>query len=169
MVQNFQTAKFFNGTWYETQSYGNELFQGFGTCSGLASRVTEDGQIVLKTFSYQPIVENYITIDGRSEKQYVTKGNADLPIKFDMYGGLFSGTYQAKIIDTDYENFAVVYLCQQGFLFRSEMAYVLSREQSFPDDRFNVVISNALYAIGLSSADLLTSINSNCGENEPVV
>ncbi|CAH1396212.1 unnamed protein product [Nezara viridula] len=169
VVQTFEPGKFFSGTWYEIQSYGNELFQGFGTCSGLVSRVTEDNQIALKTYSYQPILQNYITIDGRSDTKSIVNGVATLPIRFDIYGGLLSNSYQAHIIDTDYDNFAVAYLCQQRFFIKSEMAYVLSRQQNSLNNQFSTRINNALYAIGLTTSNLLNSINSNCGTDQPIV
>nr|XP_024215064.1 apolipoprotein D-like [Halyomorpha halys] len=169
VVENFDIASFFTGRWYEIQSNGNELFQGVGTCSALVSRVTEDDRIVLKTYSYKPILENYVTIDGSSLTQIISNISAVLPIRFDMYGGLVGKVYQAQIIDTDYINFAVVYLCKQGFIFKSEMAYLLSRSRNFVEDQFSARIGSAMYTIGLTASDLRRSINSNCGYNEPAV
>ena len=114
------------GKWYEIARHKSTPFQK-GDCGVAEYSLNEKGNI--KVYNTEKTPEKTNSITGEASK-------TDDPFRFKIAFGdfpfnkLFKGDY--RVIDTDYNNFALVYSCADFYLAKQYTAYILSRTPELP-------------------------------------
>uniref|UniRef100_T1IGK6 Lipocln_cytosolic_FA-bd_dom domain-containing protein n=2 Tax=Rhodnius prolixus TaxID=13249 RepID=T1IGK6_RHOPR len=158
---------FFAGRWYKQLGFGS-LFQDIiGICPTVEYKITDDGEIKSLDYLYNQILQVYVFKSGNSYTRYIHDNLGYLSFTFNLGQGLLRETYPMYIIDTDYDDFAIVYYCRSFLFFmKTEAAWVMSRSrnEASPDQP---AIIDALKRSGLDYSLFKPEVNTGCGLNEP--
>jgi len=114
------------GKWYEIARHKTTPFQK-GDCTTAEYSLNQAGNI--NVFNKEKVGDKYNSINGETSK-------TDDPFRFKIAFGnfvfskLFKGDY--RVIDTDYNNYALVYSCSDFYIAKQYTAYILSRTPELP-------------------------------------
>ncbi len=117
------------GKWYEAARAKKEPFQK-GDCGEANYSLNDDGSV--RVNNIQVVNGKQISIIGKVE-------TTENPFKFlvffsdTFFGRLFKGDYQ--VVDTDYDNYAIVYSCENLLLGKNEFYWILSRSRDVSEHR----------------------------------
>ncbi|KAK9510408.1 hypothetical protein O3M35_005203 [Rhynocoris fuscipes] len=163
-MKDFNATEFFNGSWYELMSYGNYLYQQDGRCPSFQAVLTTDGKKFRQLwYEYEPITQKWLYFNGITELNNL-KGSQFL-VYFDFLGGLTGIYVPATVVNTDYENYAVMYSCVGAFGFKLEMSIVFTRVRG--DERNRQEIKESIENAGLNYLEYIQANQEGCGPNEP--
>jgi apolipoprotein D and lipocalin family protein len=119
---NFDATKYM-GLWYEQARDGGMPWES-NDCQQARYALNADGTVSVKNTQYNPssgqveVATATATFDG-------AKGS----VKFFEYAP--AGDYE--VLDTDYENFAIVYSCSSYYLAKAEYIWILTRASDISD------------------------------------
>lgn len=111
------------GLWWEQVRDGGMPWES-NDCQQARYSLNADGTVAVLNSQYNPSTD---LVD--EAKAVATFDGAAGKVKFFPYAP--AGDY--RVIDTDYENFALVYSCDTYYVAKTEYIWVLTREQN-PDD-----------------------------------
>jgi len=169
-VKNFDINRYL-GLWYEYSNYF-AIFQAFQDC--VTAFYTDE----TPSSSYsgrQPAPKIGVLNRGRNvflRKSSSAKGTATLNDPNDPnrpgelivnFGGFQpeSTSTNYNVVDTDYENFAVVYSCNNKLFFKSEILWILTRKQ-FPSPYLIKDIKKRIRHYGLDTRRLKRTNQKGC-------
>ncbi|RWS12555.1 apolipoprotein D-like protein, partial [Dinothrombium tinctorium] len=163
-VENFDKTRFF-GKWIEAEKTPS-LFDLFMRCIEVDFTDDKDGSINIVVRG-QTVAGLPVSINGDGLVQDVTKHGA-YSIRYG-FGVPFQGTL-TTILDTDYNEYALVYSCTNSLLsgiFHSAYIWVLSRDGTISNPtRQNVY--ELLDKLNINRAGLQLSDRANCPSNVTV-
>lgn len=123
-VQNFDLNRYL-GIWYENYRDSSIPFES-GDCVMAQYSLREDGKVK---------VVNSGVHDGERTKRegeaYCTDNEGQCYVRFSPKAPY--GDYE--VIDTDYENYSIVYSCQDYLMFHVKYGWVLSRDTEFDGEK----------------------------------
>ena len=117
------------GNWYEVARAKSIPFQS-GDCTQANYSLNDDGSIkVNNTDIIHGVQKSGI---GRAE---ITENPFRLKLRFPgtFWGKIITGDYQ--IVDTDYDNYTIVYSCSSYIFAKVELYWILSRTREVSSDR----------------------------------
>jgi len=167
----FPTVKKFNpkrysGKWYEYSNYF-AFFQLFGKCVRANYRIlpSEYGVVI------EVINQAVNTITGASQE---AEGTAilnnptdpsvpgELIVNFDSQPEFTrASSTNYNVIETDYDQFSIVYSCNNYGFMKSEILWVLTRKQ-FPGKELIEYIYNKIKYLGLNTRRLRKTVQKGC-------
>ena len=128
-LESFDVSRYL-GKWYEIARAVKTPFQR-GECSqALYSLNEEDGTVRVE--NSEKIGEHRHIAIGKAE---TTPNPFVLKVSFgeSFLSKFFKGDY--RVIDTDYENFSIVYSCTDLLIARAEFLWILSRTPKISDEQ----------------------------------
>nr|AQM58302.1 lipocalin-like protein 5 [Pristhesancus plagipennis] len=158
--------RFFKDRWYVAKSTGVYLFQLGGTCSATMANVTEDGtEINLLHYQYEPLLKTYTKVRGTAQTKFTRYMGIYSPVKYDLFGfGYPQFEVPFVIVDTDYDNWAIMYMCKQYTTgFKTELGWMMTRKRG--DKSHLETMEKAQKLIG--NEGFIDEVNTDCGANEP--
>merc|ERR1712133_61938 len=162
-VSSFDVSRYV-GTWYE---YSNvfEIFQVGGNCVRATYTDNNDGSVGVFNEQINALTGKYGNINGTA--RIADQAYAELVVNFDTVP-FTSSSPNYKVLDTDYDNYAVVYNCNNflGF-FKSESLWFLTRAQS-PDQSIVDQGYEKMTSLGLPVRRLRQTSQTNCDSMPPV-
>lgn len=132
LKDNFDATKYV-GLWYEQARDGSMPWES-NDCQQARYALNADGTVAVHNSQYNPVTDQV-----EDATAVATFDGAQGQVKFFWYAP--AGDY--RVIDTDYETFALVYSCSSYYVAKSEYIWVLTRERN-PSDS---VIFNALQTL----------------------
>uniref|UniRef100_A0A023EJI8 Apolipoprotein D n=1 Tax=Aedes albopictus TaxID=7160 RepID=A0A023EJI8_AEDAL len=130
VVQNFNVSRY-SGLWYEISRY-EQPFQLDGECVTALYTLNKDGTVRVFNSMLIPPSDTRSSIVGRAVLSYPHKETIPAKLLVTFNGVPVASNYW--VMDTDYDNFAVVWSCfQVGSLIHTEGAWILSREPELDD------------------------------------
>eukprot|EP00353_Schmidingerella_taraikaensis_P005373 CAMPEP_0185570982 /NCGR_PEP_ID=MMETSP0434-20130131/3081_1 /TAXON_ID=626734 ORGANISM="Favella taraikaensis, Strain Fe Narragansett Bay" /NCGR_SAMPLE_ID=MMETSP0434 /ASSEMBLY_ACC=CAM_ASM_000379 /LENGTH=205 /DNA_ID=CAMNT_0028186213 /DNA_START=12 /DNA_END=629 /DNA_ORIENTATION=+ len=125
----------FMGTWYEISKDKFNIDEIGASCTTVNFTLQPNGYITVYNRALEP-VRGYIKSAGKGIESQVT-ALGSLVIDYEGMPAVDQpGNF--NILETDYENYALVYNCQAksrfGFSMRNESFSILARSQSLSDD-----------------------------------
>ncbi|KAL1461584.1 hypothetical protein WDU94_013466 [Cyamophila willieti] len=182
-VSNFDLAKF-SGFWYENRALeGIHLTQeAWGTCQTILFDYTTVQNV---TVGDKSIFNDFLPFIGNNESQkaytretttlsttvfgrnHTGAINADfVPTKaeFKIHGTwrfLSIPVQTISIVDTDYNNYAVLWACQDMGVFNKQNAWILTRSSNLTTTVSSAII-NSLFAQGLPETEFRVTDQSDC-------
>ena len=132
LKESFDATKYM-GLWYE-QARDSSMPWESNDCQQARYSLNADGTVAVHNTQYNPSSDKV-----EDATAVATFDGAQGQVKFFWYAP--AGDY--RVIDTDYENFALVYSCSSYYVAKSEYIWVLTRERN-PDAS---VIYNALQTL----------------------
>lgn len=168
-VKNFQLERYL-GVWYEYSNYF-AIFQAFQDC--VTAFYTDETPS--SSYNGQPAPIIGVLNRGRNvflRKSSSAKGMATLNDPNDPnrpgelivnFGGFQpeSTSTNYNVVDTDYENYAVVYSCNNKLFFKSEILWILTRKQ-FPSPYLIKDIKKRIRSFGLDTRRLKRTNQKGC-------
>ncbi|GLH09467.1 hypothetical protein R5R35_006427 [Gryllus longicercus] len=153
---DFNMARYL-GRWYEAERYF-ALFEFAGKCVSANYSAADDGRFLIvnrQTSSLTGIrstIEGEVRLVGRSDE-------SKLSVKFPSLPVSLAAPYW--VLDTDYENYSVVWSCSNFGLFSTRNAWILTRARTptLP------VMERAYAAVdrnGISRAFFIRTDQKNC-------
>jgi apolipoprotein D and lipocalin family protein len=132
LKENFDATRYL-GLWWE-QARDSSMPWESNDCQQARYALNADGTVAVHNSQYNPNTDKV-----EDATAVATFDGAQGQVKFFWYAP--AGDY--RVIDTDYETFALVYSCSSYYVARSEYIWVLTRERN-PEDS---VIFNALQTL----------------------
>nr|AQM58299.1 lipocalin-like protein 3 [Pristhesancus plagipennis] len=165
MMKNFEPERFFTGTWYERSSYENDLTQADGKCSTMTAKIT-DGKVQMQFTHYDGFpFSRYTFVRGEASLEDTRSASFRLDMAF--FPDLVE-KYPIGILDTDYENYAVVYSCRKVEANLSdEMVWTFTRSRS--DTSNDGLIDRAVKLAGFKPEAFTHYGPMNCPADEPTL
>ncbi len=130
-LQSFDPERYL-GTWYEVARSKSIPFEK-GDCISAQYTSREDGKIgVLNTMQVDGVKESASAVATRDKTDQFR-----LQVQFgdSFIAKLFKGDY--RVVDTDYENYAIVYSCSDFIIGKVEYYWVLSRTPVMEEQKLN--------------------------------
>jgi len=160
--QNFDKDKYL-GKWYEYSNYF-AVFQLFGKCVVAEYTDKSDGAVVkigVKNSSKNTIFGTYSSVTGTAV--LAEPDNSAVPASLIVnFGRRRSSKANYNIIDTDYDNYAIVYFCKnEFFFFKSELLWILTRAQK-PDPALIAQTESKIKAAGIDTSRLKKTDQTGC-------
>ncbi|XP_037811922.1 apolipoprotein D-like [Lucilia sericata] len=122
-VKNFDASRYL-GRWYENQKYPF-IFELGGKCIYAEYGLMENKDLSIYNFNINTLTGKPNDIKGSAK----IVGNAKLKVRFSSMPA-FIGAADYWILDTDYDNYAVVYSCTDiGGLVNGKVVWILTRER----------------------------------------
>ncbi len=116
---NFDATKY-TGTWFQAAKDKTSPFEN-GNCEQARYSINADGTLRVFNSQLDNSTQQIVTADGTAW----CKG-PQCAVSFFW----FSPTADYRVMETDYENFALVYACNDVFLGKVEYAWILTRDQN---------------------------------------
>ncbi len=151
VVDEFSLENFL-GTWYRVQAYP-DFSNIVGSCISWDFNQAENEKITLQINENRFGLEEFETAHG----EIVRPGVILISHEDSILARPNSNYY---IINTDYENYAVVYTCSRGFFYRTQNVWILSRK-SVLEDVYLEEAKSSLKAEGISTT-FLTATSQRC-------
>ncbi|KAL1464543.1 hypothetical protein WDU94_004176 [Cyamophila willieti] len=123
-MADFDMAKFL-GTWYETERYVN-IFEAGSRCVKTNYTKAVDGrflvasEIMNRFTGVKRVLEGEIKLIVKGTKSELNVRYPNLPIPYDT---------QYTVLDTNYDEFAVVWACSSLGIVNTQNAWILTREK----------------------------------------
>ncbi|KAI8424832.1 hypothetical protein MSG28_006760 [Choristoneura fumiferana] len=137
VVENFDIPRYM-GTWYDIESYP-QAFQD-GTCATATYTLTDDGVLVYNTQVIDQLLDNV----NATAVPAADDGLAKLIVTFPIAGTDLFVSSPYWVLDTDYDNYALVYSCTNiNEEYRSVTSWKLSREQELSTES-QIAINNTI-------------------------
>ena len=121
---NFDATKY-TGAWFNAARDKQSIFEN-GNCEQARYSINADGTLRVYNSQYDNATESISTADGVA----VCDG-PHCQVKFYW----FSPNADYRVMDTDYENYALVYACNDIFLGKVDLVWILTRAQN-PDQKY---------------------------------
>jgi len=131
---NFDAVKYM-GLWHEQARDGGMPWEQFD-CQQARYALNADGTVAVHNSQYNPQTDKI-----EDAKAVATFDGAQGKVKFFWYAP--AGDY--RVLATDYENWALVYSCDNFMIARSEYIWVLTRDQQ-PSEAYVLEALNTLKA-----------------------
>ncbi|XP_023938819.2 bilin-binding protein [Bicyclus anynana] len=126
-VENFNLEAYGNGVWFELAKYPNDAEKG-GQCGSTEYRLQAD---TIQIRSFHVANGRLASIDGtaRLAPPSATEGKLLYSLPYGE-GGSYQ-EYTAWVLDTDYDNYAIVYYCKYNAekKTRQDFAWIFSRSK----------------------------------------
>ena len=117
LKQDFNSTKYL-GLWYELYRDIDIPFEKNAICvTADYGETSTPGMISVYNRNFDPSQYAYEDVTGTA-----TCDGAQCLVKFGFFGG---GDY--RIVDTDYDNYALVFSCSDFYFFHVEFAWILTR------------------------------------------
>ena len=140
------------GEWREAARIKGIPFES-GECEYANYSVRDDGLVKVNNTE---ILEDG-SFKSAIGKAYQRKINpAALRVSF--YGPFYFGTY--NVVETDYEDYSVVYSCQNFYLFHTEFAWILTRNNNYEVDTAGQL--DTLAELGIDKSEMMIHDLSAC-------
>ncbi|KAJ1527796.1 hypothetical protein ONE63_007747 [Megalurothrips usitatus] len=143
VMPGFDVSKYL-GKWYEAERYF-AIFEFAGKCVTGNYTVDEEGRIAIVNHQtsaltgIQSTIEGEVKLVSRSDDAKLTVRFPSLPLTLDV---------PYWVLDTDYDNYAVVWSCSNFGIFSTRNAWILTRHREPPLDvmerAYNVVDKNGV-------------------------
>ncbi|XP_065358042.1 apolipoprotein D-like [Calliphora vicina] len=154
-VKNFDPARYL-GRWYENQKYPF-IFELGGKCIYAEYALMANGDISVYNFNINQLTGKPNDIKGSAK----IVDNAKLKVRFSSMPA-FIGAADYWILDTDYDNYAVVYSCTDiGGLVNGKVVWILTRERH-PQPQYIERARSVIKQNGLSLGPLHKTDQSGC-------
>ncbi|XP_014256007.1 apolipoprotein D-like [Cimex lectularius] len=164
LSKELNTTKFFNGHWYALKTVGNYLFDSHGSCFGTEVNLRNNGQIDLLHFQFESMFSKYAYLRGTARAKFTKFMGAFFPAKYDFVAGLYQYEAPFAIVDTDYDNWAFVYFCNQYLGVKLEMAWMAGRDRTMS---YLDKLEKTAVQLGMDPSTFSTQDNSDCPTGEP--
>ncbi|XP_063076204.1 apolipoprotein D-like [Engraulis encrasicolus] len=151
--QNFDVVKYL-GRWYEIQKLPN-VFQS-GTC-GQATYTPGDGEGVVSVLNEELLSDGTINVAEGTATVVDPSEPAKLAVTF--YPGTPPGNYW--VLDTDFDNYALVYGCKNAGPLYADFIWILSRSRSLPQETVDR-LHTTLTSHGIKIDKLMTTPHVGC-------
>ncbi|XP_066295456.1 apolipoprotein D-like [Branchiostoma lanceolatum] len=118
------------GRWYELSKYPNS-FQS-GECGTAIYSLEEDNTVTVNN--------TQIKDDGRSDTvigQARDDPDSDIPGRLQVRFSSFQPWGSYWVVDTDYDNYSLVYSCNYFLINRVEFLWILARDRALPEGTMN--------------------------------
>uniref|UniRef100_A0A1L8ECH5 Apolipoprotein D n=1 Tax=Haematobia irritans TaxID=7368 RepID=A0A1L8ECH5_HAEIR len=157
-VQNFNANRYL-GRWYEQEKYPF-IFELGGKCIYAQYGLLPNGEISVYNFNINKVTGLPNDIQGSAK----IVGPGKLQVRFNNMPA-FVGAANYWVLDTDYENYAVVYSCTDilGFV-NGQVVWILTRERN-PHPQYIERARHVIKSNGLSLRPLQRTIQTGCGSN----
>lgn len=132
LVPNFDATRYM-GLWYE-QVRDSSMPWESNDCQQARYSLNADGTVAVHNTQFDPS-------SGEVNGAYATATFDGAQGKVSFFWYAPPGDY--RVLDTDYDNYAIVYSCDTFYVAKTEYIWVLTRAQ-FPDDQ---IIYNALQTL----------------------
>ncbi|XP_043465732.1 apolipoprotein D-like [Leptopilina heterotoma] len=156
VIQDFNASKYM-GLWYAATKYF-AIFEFGGKCTTANYSLNSNGSVNVINRQINILTERPSTIEGIARvKSNQTEGK--LEVVFPSLPGKFSAPYW--ILDTDYDNYAVVFSCTDLGLFHFKIVWILTRKPDPP----SLIVQQALDVLkknNLSSLLLIKTDQKHC-------
>ncbi|XP_068085493.1 apolipoprotein D isoform X2 [Anabrus simplex] len=153
---DFNLVKYL-GRWYEAERYF-ALFEFAGKCVSANYTASEDGRVLILNRQTSALTGIRSTIEGEV-KQLGRTDESKLSVKFPSLPVTLAAPYW--VLDTDYDNFSVVWSCSNFGLFSTRNAWILTRARHPP-----LEVMERAYAVvdknGISRAFFIRTDQKNC-------
>ncbi|KAM7351003.1 apolipoprotein D-like [Cochliomyia hominivorax] len=158
-IKNFDASEYL-GRWYENQNYPF-IFTLGGKCIYAEYGLLENGDISVYNYNINKLTGNANDIKGSAK----IVGDGKLKVKFDNMPA-FVGAADYWVLDTDYDNYSVVYSCTDvGGLVNGKVVWILTRERK-PDPKYIEKARSVIKESGLSLAPLKETDQSGCEKGD---
>jgi len=163
-MSNFVKKRYL-GPWYE---YSNvfEFYQIGGTC--VRATYTDEGdKIGVFNEQVNKITGSYGNVKGSAKP--ASKYRAEFIVGFSgIPFGFGEGGTEAnyKVVDTDYDNYAIVYDCSPKLILKKESLWLLTRKQK-PDRKLVKWAYSRMRTLGLPVGSLRRTPQTNCAKLPP--
>ena len=152
--QNFELNKYL-GKWYEIGRVKNVPYTASTRCGTAEYELQEDGTLkVINTClldsGYYPAIGTAYCEDNGTGQCYVRFS------RFQPWGDY-------KVLETDYDNYSVVWSCSSFWLFHVEYSWILARESGY---NYDPAIELLEGSTSLRLDDFVWDDNTNCPAND---
>ncbi|XP_018022292.1 apolipoprotein D [Hyalella azteca] len=162
VVPNLDVKKYL-GLWYENRKY-KTIFQLGGRCT--TATYTDAGNGIIGVRNDQKITVIPVSVVGQAKFADPTKTEAKLTVSFTSATPFANDTSSVTasnywVLDTDYDNYAIVWSCQAAIIANIQFLWVLTRQRSPPE----AIITKVLGVItdrGLDTSKLDVSKQDLC-------
>eukprot|EP00095_Tigriopus_kingsejongensis_P004038 maker-scaffold5_size1054832-snap-gene-5.9 protein:Tk04038 transcript:maker-scaffold5_size1054832-snap-gene-5.9-mRNA-1 annotation:"AGAP009281-PA" len=164
VIKNFQPDRYL-GKWYEYSNYFF-FFQLFGKC--VTATYTDNKGQRIGVLNQSINEKNGRRNEARGEALLKpgNQGLGRLIVNFDDQPFFVrSNSPNYFVVDTDYENFSIVYTCQNRVgILKSEILWILTRER-FPSQRLIQEVISKIKRAGLDPTRLRKTDQNSCPDN----
>jgi len=120
------------GRWYEVEKYPNWFEKG--SCNGAMYKLEEDGRVAVNNSELLKGGEFNFAI-GEARVNPSGGNPASLQVRFSKW----QPWGQYLVLDTDYENYTVVYSCSNLLVTRLEFLWIMSRERTLSTENMEKI------------------------------
>ncbi|CAG7838145.1 unnamed protein product [Allacma fusca] len=159
VVGHFAANKYL-GKWYEIEKYFT-IFELGGTCITATYTDLGNGTIGVFNAMTEMLSRKRRTISGTAVLDDPSDGQAKLSVTFPSIP--FSGKAPYWVLDTDYDNYSVVWSCNNLALFNFQIVWFLSRSRN-PTEEVRKKVYHTMESLGLSTNRLQVTEQTKCPE-----
>ncbi|XP_078581230.1 apolipoprotein D-like [Branchiostoma floridae x Branchiostoma japonicum] len=147
--ENFDIVPYM-GRWYELSKYPNS-FQN-GECGTAIYRLEADNTVTVNN--------TQIKDDGSSDTvigQARDDPDSDIPGRLQVRFSSFQPWGSYWVVDTDYDNYSIVYSCNYFLVNRVEFLWILARDRALPAGTMSSILQK-IESYGIDSTKLVDTV-----------
>lgn len=160
-VNDFDLSKF-QGTWYEIER-SFYVFELLGHCPKFTFTLSPDNNLEVKFSMKNRLTGNANTFDGIAFTKFNPaiwdyRVNTNLPR---YIARIMPGSGKYYVLDTDYDNYAILWSCSNLGIFHSDLVWILGRRKTLEPEQRSIIYS-VLSDLKIDEDRLILSKQAQC-------
>merc|ERR1712154_5198 len=164
LISDFSVEKYL-GEWYEQLRYPDQFQNAADKCVKATYGPRDETSVTVNNTGIEPDGDLWYLswILGQAEQTEPETHPNKLYVSFNFNPARAARRSNYNVMETDYENYSIVWSCRDNGSFTTEYVWILSRDQQFREtEMFQKVLQIAVEKYGLQTEKVIMPIHDDC-------